>query len=195
MHVEALNWSEMELRAYASVMQLSPHSLRKWRDRLATGEVTIDQRAHLHPSARPAVSTSARNSQPERRFTAAEIGDPAAPKMPARRFFSDEEKLAIARETELPGVKVSAVARKHGIVTGLLFRWRAQFGIAQKRRSKLARVVLPDDMPTVRALRDLVDPPEGMMAVDLHDRRRVFAPAGSDPDAVRAQIESKEAAQ
>ena len=57
MHVEALNWSEMELRAYASVMQLSPHSLRKWRDRLATGEVTIDQRAHLHPSARPPVST------------------------------------------------------------------------------------------------------------------------------------------
>ena len=115
--------------------------------------------------------------------------------MPARRFFSDEEKLAIARETELPGVKVSAVARKHGIVTGLLFRWRAQFGIAQKRRSKLARVVLPDDMPTVRALRDLVRPPEGMVAVDLVDGRRVFAPSGSDPDAVRAQIESKEAAQ
>ena len=115
--------------------------------------------------------------------------------MPARRFFSDEEKLAIARETELPGAKVSAVARKHGIVTGLLFRWRAQFGIAQKKRSKLARVLLPDDMPATRALRDLVHPPEGMMAVDLHDRRRVFAPAGSDPDAVRAQIESKEAAQ
>ncbi|MGY3452178.1 hypothetical protein [Bradyrhizobium sp. USDA 4353] len=52
MHVEALNWSGMELRAYAA-MQLSPHSLRKWRDRLATGEVTIDGRAHLHPSARP----------------------------------------------------------------------------------------------------------------------------------------------
>ena len=115
--------------------------------------------------------------------------------MPARRFFSDEEKLAIARETELPGAKVSAVARKHGIVTGLLFRWRAQFGIAQKKRSKLARVLLPDDMPAARALRDLVDPPEGMMAVALHDGRRVFAPVGSDPDAVRAQIESKEAAQ
>ncbi|WP_409977745.1 MULTISPECIES: IS66 family insertion sequence element accessory protein TnpA [unclassified Bradyrhizobium] len=122
MHVEALNWSGMELRAYAAAMQLSPHSLRKWRDRLAAGEVTIDWRAHPHPSARPAVSTSARNSQPERRLTAAEIGDPAAPKTPARRFFSDEEKLAIARETEMPGAKVSAVARKHGIVTGLLFR-------------------------------------------------------------------------
>ncbi|WP_246739809.1 IS66 family insertion sequence element accessory protein TnpA [Bradyrhizobium aeschynomenes] len=92
MRVEALNWSGMELRACASAMQLSLHSLRKWRDRLATGEVTIDWRAHLHPSARPAVSTSARNSQPERRLTAADIGDPAA--APVRRFFSDEETVA-----------------------------------------------------------------------------------------------------
>ncbi|WP_316172083.1 IS66-like element accessory protein TnpA [Bradyrhizobium sp. SZCCHNRI1058] len=127
-------------------------------------------------------------------MTAAEIGDPAAPKTPVRRLFSDEEKLAIARETELPGAKVSAVARKHGIVTGLLFRWRAQFGIAQKKHSKLAHVVLPDDMPAARALRELVHPPEGMMAVDLADGRRVFAPADSDPDAVRAQIESGETA-
>ncbi|MGJ5241551.1 transposase [Bradyrhizobium oligotrophicum] len=128
-------------------------------------------------------------------MTAATIGDPTAPKTPARRLFSDEEKLAIARETELPGAEVSAVARKHGIVTGLLFRWRAQFGIAQKKRSKLARVVLPDDMPAACALRDLVHPPEGMMAVDVNDGRPVFAPAGSDPDAARAQIESTEAAQ
>ncbi|WP_316232575.1 transposase [Bradyrhizobium sp. SZCCHNPS2010] len=98
-------------------------------------------------------------------------------------------------ETELPGAKVSAVTRKHGIVTGLLFRWRAQFGIAQKKRSKLARVVLADDMFAARALRDLVRPPEGMMAIDLGNGLRVFAPAGSDPDAVRAQIDSDEAAQ
>ncbi|MFC5327230.1 transposase [Bradyrhizobium oligotrophicum] len=176
-------------------MQLSPHSLRKWRDRLAAGEVTIDWRAHLHPSARPPVSTSARNSQPERRLTAAEIGDPAAAKTPARRFFSDKERLAISRQTELPGAKVSAVARKHGIVTGLLFRWRAQFGIAQGKRSKPARIVLPDDMPVARALRDLGRPPEAMLAVELHDARPVFAPADSDPDAVRAQSESGDAAQ
>jgi hypothetical protein len=34
-------------------MQLSPHSLRKWPDRLDAGEVTIDRRAYLHPPARP----------------------------------------------------------------------------------------------------------------------------------------------
>ncbi|CCD89755.1 Putative transposase [Bradyrhizobium sp. ORS 285] len=130
----------MELRAYAAALQLSPHSLRKWRYRLATGEVTIDWRAHLQLSARPAVSSSARNSHPEHRMTAAEIGDPATPPAPVRRFFSDGEMLAIARETELPGAKVSAVSRKHGLATGLLFRRRAQFGFVQKKGSKLARV-------------------------------------------------------
>ncbi|SMX56512.1 protein of unknown function (transposase fragment) [Bradyrhizobium sp. ORS 285] len=49
-------------------------------------------------------------------------------------------------------------------------------------------------MPAAGALRDLVRPPEGMVAVDLVDGRRVFAPAGSDPDAERGQIESKETA-
>lgn len=43
---------------------------------------------------------------------------------------------------------------------------------------------------TARVLRDLVQPPEGMMAVDLPDGRRVFATAGSDPNAVRARVES-----
>lgn len=85
MHVEAMNWSGTGVRAYATAMQLSPHSLRKWRDRLDTGEVAIDWRAHLHPSARPAVSTSTRNSTPERSVTAAEIGDPTAPAAPIQR--------------------------------------------------------------------------------------------------------------
>ncbi|WP_249164412.1 IS66-like element accessory protein TnpA [Bradyrhizobium jicamae] len=194
MHVEAMNWSGMGVREYAAALSLSPYALRKWRDRLAAGEVAIDWRAHLHPSARPAVSTSARNSTPEGSLTAAEIRDPAAPAAPIRRFFSDEEKLAIARETEQPGAKVSAVARKHGIVAGLLFRWRVQFGIGQKKRAEFAPVALLDDAGPARLPRDLVQPPAGMVAVDLADRRRVFAPIGSDPDAVRAQIESGEMA-
>ncbi|WFU75428.1 transposase [Bradyrhizobium sp. CB2312] len=194
MHVEAMNWSGMGVREYAAALSLSPYALRKWSDRLAAGEVEIDWRAHLHPSARPAVSTSARNSAPERRLTAAKIGDLAAPAAPLRRFFSDEEKLAIARETEQPGAKVSAVARKHGIVTGLLFRWRVQFGIGKKNHAKLARVALAESAAETRVLRNLVRSPEGMVAVNLADGGRVFAPVGSDPDAVRAQIESGEIA-
>jgi len=191
MHVEAMNWSGIGVREYAAALRLSPYALRKWRDRLDEREVEIDWRAHLHPSARPVVGTSARQSAAESRLTAASNDDPTAPTTPARRFFSDEQKLTIALESEQ---LVSRVARKRGIVTGLLFRWRVQFGVAQKKRATLVPVALADDIAAARVLRDLVQPPEGLMTVDLSDGRRVFATAGSDPDAVRARVESGEIA-
>ncbi|WP_292533923.1 transposase [Methylocystis sp.] len=86
---------------------------------------------------------------------------PSAPPRPNRRFFSDEQKHAIALETERPGVSGSAVARKHGIVTGLLFRWRSQFGLAPKKRAQLAPVALPGDTAAVRLLQNLCSPQTG----------------------------------
>jgi transposase-like protein len=194
MHVEAMNWSGMGAREYAASFQLSPTSLRKWRDRFENAEVEIDWRAHLHPSARPVVGTSARQLAAESSLTAASNDEPQEPTTPVRLFFSDEQKLAIAVESGQPGATVSGVARKHGIVTGLLFRWRVQFGVAQKKRAKLAPVALVDDTAAASVLRDLVQPPEGMMAIDLPDGRRVFATAGSDPNVVRARVESGEIA-
>ena len=190
MHVEAMNWSGMGVREYAAALSLSPYALRKWRDRLDDGGVEIDWRAHLHPSARPVVSTSAKELGSESSLTGSANDVPRAPATPARRFFSDDQKLAIAMETEQPGATVSGVARKHGIVTGLLFRWRVEFGVAQMKRAKLVPVALADDIAAARVLRDLVQPPEGMMAVDLPDGQRVFAPTGSDLNAVRARVES-----
>ncbi len=191
MHVEAMNWSGMGVREYAAALHLSPTSLRTWRNRLDEGEVEIDWRAHLHPSARPVVGTSASGAPAESSLTASSKDDPGARRQPARRFFSDEEKHAIALESDQPGVSVSQVARKHGIVTGMLFRWRVQFGVAQKKRAKLAHVALTEGTPAALLLRDLVQPPDGMTAIDLPDGQRVFAPAGSDPDTVREHVESE----
>ena len=170
MHVEAMNWSGMSVREYAAALHLSPTSLRKWRDRLDDGKVDIDWRAHLHPSARPVAGTSANRAPPETGLTAPPSGDPGSPRQILRRFFTDEQKRAIALESDQPRVSVSQVARKHGIVTGLLFRWRVQFGVAQRKRAKLAPVALTDDAPTTLLLRDLVQPPDGMTAIDLPGR-------------------------
>lgn len=41
-----------------------------------------------------------------------------------RRRWSSEEKLRIVRETLEPGAAVSAVARRHGIASNLLYTWR-----------------------------------------------------------------------
>jgi transposase len=43
-----------------------------------------------------------------------------------RRRWSDEEKLAILKETTAPGEIMAVVARRHGIGTGQLYTWRRQ---------------------------------------------------------------------
>jgi hypothetical protein len=115
MHVEALNWSGKSVRDYATALFLSPWSLRKWRDRLDQGEVEIDWRAHLHPSARPRISTSANDSAKgaplENILTTPPAPHPSPPARKQRRSFADVEKHAIVVETEQRGATVSQVAR------------------------------------------------------------------------------------
>lgn len=41
-----------------------------------------------------------------------------------RRRWSDEQKLAILKETTEPGAIMALVARRHGIGTGQLYTWR-----------------------------------------------------------------------
>jgi hypothetical protein len=69
-----------------------------------------------------------------------------------------------------------------------------EFGLAQKKRAKLATVAPTDGAAATRVLRDLVQLPEGMMGVEMPDGRRVFAPVDYDPDAVRARVERGEIA-
>jgi len=202
MHVEAMNWSGMAVREYAASLQLSPTSLRKWRDRFDDGEVEIDWRAHVHPSARPRISTgassAAKKCSPENDLTTARNAEPTRDERSSRRSFTDKEKLAIVLESEQPGVSVAEVCRRHGIVTSMVFRWRVQFGFAGKKAAKLATVALPGagigGSSTPAVLHDPLQAPDGMTPVQLSDGRRVFAPEGSDPDAVRQHVLDREAA-
>ena len=57
MHVEALTWSGMSARSYAMSHNISPYSLSKWIRRIEDEGLVIDWRAHLHPSARPKISS------------------------------------------------------------------------------------------------------------------------------------------
>jgi hypothetical protein len=80
----------------------------------------------------------------------------------------------------------------------MVFRWRVQFGFAGKKVAKLATVTLPGGSTggssTPAVLHDLLRPPDGMTPLQLPDGRRVFAPEGSDPDAVRQHVLDREAA-
>lgn len=200
MHVEAMRWSGMRLNTYARALGISAYSLARWRDIFDAEGVEEDWRARLHPSARANLSTSAKPSAKapvvESDLTAAPPDGAEAAMKTTRRSFNVEQKLVIVRETERPGETVSSVARRHRIVASMVFRWRAELGLGKGKRSKLAMVRLGDGeagAPSgLRALHDLVRPPEGMAAVNLGDGRRVFAPIGSDPDAVRRKVAKQE---
>jgi transposase-like protein len=103
-------------------------------------------------------------------------------------------------EAEQPGVSAAAVCRRHNIATSMIFRWRVQFGVDRDKAGKLAAVRLadeqhrgtPDAGPQLVVLQDMLPIPPGAIAVELADGRRVFAPAGSDPEAVRQYVAERE---
>ena len=47
-----------------------------------------------------------------------------------RRSWSNQQKRAIVAEVDIGGATLSEVARRHGIHSSLLFRWRRNFGSA-----------------------------------------------------------------
>jgi len=202
MHVEALNWSGVSATDYANAHHISVYSLRTWRARLDDAPLQIDWRARLHPSVLPPTSTrtssAAKESGSVSDLTTPPTADPPRDGRSNRRSFTAEQKRSIVLECERPGITVSAVARAHRLATSVLFRWRAELGYGRKEDVKLALVKLADGGPDAPSqslvLQDLMPVPDGMIAIDLNDGRRVFAPAGSDPEAVRRHVAEQEAA-
>ncbi len=195
MHVEALMWSGMSARRYGAAHHISHYTLNKWVKKMEAGNLDIDWRAHLHPSALPKISTSlstsAKGLEAASPLTEEAKPDPEPVEKQQRRSFSAEEKLAIVMETERPGATVSSVARTHGIVTSVLFRWRAELGFGKAARARLAGVTVDNHagghsaQPVV--LHNILPIPDGMMTVELGNGRRVFAPKGSDVEEVQRQ--------
>jgi transposase-like protein len=187
MHVEAQRWCGLTAETYARAHHLSAPMLRQWRRRLEADPDPIDWPALVHPSARPplegTISTRTRDGSALTR---------AEPLLRERRRFSEAEKRAILAEVDTLGVTVTAVARRHGIIPGMLFRWRVQLGLARPERATFAHVRLTDGAVTAPVRQVQLPVPDGAMAVELPGGRRVFAPPGGDPDAVRRFVTERE---
>jgi transposase-like protein len=200
MHMEAWQWSGMHLRDYAKAFRLSLHNMRKWRTLMEAGELSTDWRGMLHPSAVPPLSTkvSPRTKERERAqaLTAAIEADAGPAKRAPRRNFTTEQKVAILLEAERDGESVSSVGRKHGIATSVLFRWRDQLGLTRDEPAVLVPIrVVENEMARAGApslLAEMLPRPDGMAEIELADGRRVFAPAGADPNAVRREVAERE---
>lgn len=201
MHVEAWTWSGLHLRDYAGTHRLSHHSLKRWRNMFDSEELVIDWRTMLHASALPLISTKIGTSAKEKttaaRLTAAIEAHAPPPKRATRRRWKTEEKIALLLQAERHGSTITSVAQAHGIATSVMFRWRDQLGVGKDDPAVILPVRLVEGRErsgsaTPSLLADLLPRPDGMIEVALADGRLVFAPEGSDPEAVQHEVTARE---
>jgi transposase len=73
-----------------------------------------------------------------------------------RRRWSADDKLAIVRETLVPGAVAQAVADRHGISTGLLYTWRKQ--MLRVAMTGFAAVQVTPAVPSMLQVTDSSEP-------------------------------------
>ena len=113
-----------------------------------------------------------------------------------RRNFSAADKKRIVGEACREGASISGVARKYGIGTRLLFRWKQELAPPDQTGPALLPVVLTDapDQTTAATLPNPVPAPVIVerlapgIEVDLIGGRRVRFERDADPETVRRLV-------
>lgn len=122
--------------------------------------------------------------------------------MERRRRWSDDEKAQIVAETLLPGAKVSAVARRHGVSASLLFSWRRQARTdIEVPRLVPVMIAAPDEHEVVPAViasprlksegsSEVTSKHATVIELDFESGARLRIFDAADPDLVKAVIEA-----
>ncbi len=103
-----------------------------------------------------------------------------------RRRWSMEEKHAIVAESLAPNTSLTAVARKHGIGTGLLYSWRHQ--LLQRQSSEaacFARVEMASEPRRLAGSIGASPRPSGLIEIALPSGVAVRVDAQVDDRALR----------
>ena len=111
-----------------------------------------------------------------------------------RRRWSQDDKARIVEETLAPGAKVTEVARRNGVAASLVFTWRRQARTIEQVGPRFAPVriaaaeaVEEDLKPRSaddRRMRQLPAARNGLIEIDLGNRRRIRVDAQFDPEAL-----------
>jgi transposase len=97
-----------------------------------------------------------------------------------RRRWSSEGKRAIVEEAARTTTSVSEVARRHGIASSLLFRWRREFADADRKQ------VAPAGLPARQ------DRSSGRIEIELAGGRRIRVDAAVDVGVLKQIIDALE---
>jgi transposase len=136
------------------------------------------------PDARP--TSTPRSALKSDRRTSIELITRGEP----RRRWSTEQKQSIALESLAPGASPSAVARQHGIGTGLLYTWRKALLAAQPTLTRFARVEVASRRPVNQMMALPPTPPAevpqaGSIEIVLPNNISIRVDAQVDPRALR----------
>jgi transposase len=116
-----------------------------------------------------------------------------------RRRWSQDDKARIVEETLAPGAKVTEVARRNGVAASVVFTWRRQaravaqvephfapVQIAAAEATEGTSKLLPADDGR---LRSVAAARNGLIEIDLGNRRRIRVDAHVDPEALARVVE------
>jgi transposase len=112
-----------------------------------------------------------------------------------RRRWSQDDKARIVEETLVPGAKVTDVARRNGVAASVVFTWRRQARTVKKVVPCFAPVQIAAAVETDkenskprseddRQMRQLPAARNGLIEIDLGNRRRIRVDAHVDPEAL-----------
>jgi transposase len=111
-----------------------------------------------------------------------------------RRRWSQDDKVRIVEETLAPGAKVTEVARRNGVAASVVFTWRRQARTVERvgpcfAPVQIAAVVTGEDNAKPqseddRRMRSLSTARNGLIEIDLGNRRRIRVDAQVDPEAL-----------
>jgi len=112
-----------------------------------------------------------------------------------RRRWSQDDKTRIVEETLVPGAKVTEVARRNGVAASVLFTWRRQARTVAKVGPCFTPVQITGvadtggenaNLPSENGgrMRQLPVARNGLIEIDLGNRRRIRVDAHVDPEAL-----------
>lgn len=111
-----------------------------------------------------------------------------------RRRWSQDDKVRIVEETLAPGAKVTEVARRNGVAASVVFTWRRQARTVDRvgpcfAPVQIAAAVTGEDNAKPqsdddRRMRSLSTARNGLIEIDLGNRRRIRVDAQVDPEAL-----------
>jgi transposase len=112
-----------------------------------------------------------------------------------RRRWSQDDKARIVEETLAPGAKVTEVARRNGVAASVVFTWRRQARTIEPVGPRFAPVQIAAAVETGdetskpaskddRRLQPMPAARNGLIEIDLGNRRRIRVDAQVDPEAL-----------